>query len=319
MTDISSLQSTVVQPRKVERQSSLYLLENVKCQNGYFARGGAILFTIYNGKIFFLLGVHSKTNELTDFGGNKTRKDRTIFHAVKRELREETNGIFQGEKLNFEKSVCVVGNYPLKDKEDIRDFNDKTNNENRMMTIVFVRINHTWLTNARIKFASASAKIPNDEISDIKWLEEHDFILKIFDKRTSNMYSRVQSFLSKLDYRLLRYCLFNDTVEINEMKSPDDFGVHISPSIFTASSPQFPELFSPKTVQLTSNTEIFRPVPDKSRCHSALYSFPKKGIVTTRVEDIVDQNNERMDKSDSGDSSDETELGTSPEQKSMKM
>lgn len=56
-------------------------------------RAGGIIYTHFEGKTYFCLGVDTQSGNLTDFGGG-VKKEETIVEGGLRELEEESQGVF---------------------------------------------------------------------------------------------------------------------------------------------------------------------------------------------------------------------------------
>jgi len=57
-------------------------------------RGGVIVYTHFNGTVYFSFGIDAKTHDLTDFGGGIGHRDASPISGALREFSEETLGIF---------------------------------------------------------------------------------------------------------------------------------------------------------------------------------------------------------------------------------
>lgn len=72
-------------------------------------RAGFILYTLYKGNIYFMIGVDSKTHELTDFAGTvKYKTDRHVLSGAIRELQEETLDVFEPITYNDVKECITI-------------------------------------------------------------------------------------------------------------------------------------------------------------------------------------------------------------------
>jgi len=147
-------------------------------------RAGVIIYTYYNGSIYFGLGLDSRTHDLTDFGGQiNYHIDKNVVNGSIREFEEETLNIF--EKITF---------------EDIRScpvIYDKYN------LIIFVHLNidpdivsKSFNKKYRSIMETNSTKnnIPEPEVCGITWLSWEEFQHSI--KTKGIFYSRVRKFLS---------------------------------------------------------------------------------------------------------------------------
>lgn len=58
-------------------------------------RGGAVIYTQFEGELLFCLGCDAEYQTFTDFGGGFSKKrDIILGHCIVRELREESLGVF---------------------------------------------------------------------------------------------------------------------------------------------------------------------------------------------------------------------------------
>jgi len=64
--------------------------------SAHVLRAGVIPFTIYDNRLYFLMGIDRATGELTDFGGH-SKMTETIAETALRELTEETCEIFKDD------------------------------------------------------------------------------------------------------------------------------------------------------------------------------------------------------------------------------
>ena len=145
-------------------------------------RAGFILYTLYNGNIYFMIGIDSKTHELTDFAGTvKYKVDRHVLAGAIREFQEETLDIFEPVTYNDVKECITVYDnnnliifMPTSLNPDTicREFNDKYRE-----------------TVERKRFSS------EPEVCGITWLDIDEFMFHI--KTPGLIYSRVQNLLVK--------------------------------------------------------------------------------------------------------------------------
>lgn len=77
-------------------------------------RIGIIPYVKENRKIYFCMGLDKRHKELTDFGGFKIKSDTSILDTANRELKEETNNLFDMYKLSnnpqyiFNNSISII-------------------------------------------------------------------------------------------------------------------------------------------------------------------------------------------------------------------
>ena len=145
-------------------------------------RAGFILYTLYNGNIYFMIGIDSKTHELTDFAGTvKYKVDRHVLSGAIRELQEETLEVFEPVTYNDVKECITIYDnnnlvifMPISlDPDTIcREFNERYRE-----------------TVERKRFNS------EPEVCGITWLDIDEFMFHI--KNPGVIYSRIQNLLLK--------------------------------------------------------------------------------------------------------------------------
>ncbi len=79
--------------RKSHQVKSSLLRDIPKSQLTQY-RSGVILYTKDQDQIKFVMGVDTRTNDITDFGGHKEKTDKNIVCTGLRELVEESLGVF---------------------------------------------------------------------------------------------------------------------------------------------------------------------------------------------------------------------------------
>ena len=149
------------------------LVKNVKMESDNPIRCGVIIYTHFNNKTYFCLGVDSAFGDLTDFGGG-VKQNETIIEGGLRELEEESHNVF-GKIYPEEVSDCMAF---------------YTNN----MMIVFIKRN-VKINETKKNFKNIVTD--NSEVSDIYWIEKEDFISSISGKGR-RIYSRVRKILYKV-------------------------------------------------------------------------------------------------------------------------
>src|SRR5437762_557673 len=58
------------------------------------SRSGVIVYTVYKNKTYFILGIDTKSGDITDFAGGVSLKKENVLEGGLRELAEESLGIF---------------------------------------------------------------------------------------------------------------------------------------------------------------------------------------------------------------------------------
>jgi hypothetical protein len=143
-------------------------------------RAGVIPFTVYERRIYFLLGIDRRTRELTDFGGG-IKSSETIADAAFREFNEETIKIFKSvNKDHIKQSPAVT-------------------NSAKNTAIFFLRVNPEWLNLAETEFIRCQKQYKDvkkyNELIGVKWVIDTDFKLVAFDRKNQCMWKRIQNIL----------------------------------------------------------------------------------------------------------------------------
>lgn len=141
------------------------------------ARAGVILFATTRDSLWFGLGTHSQTHELTDFGGgvSYTRKRETAVEGALRELNEETLGIL-GTLLPQDVAGCPA----LIDKD---------------MLVIFLRVDvppHA-ISSAYLR-AHAATTEEAPEVCSIQWFSLAELKALVTG---SGMYRPLREFLAR--------------------------------------------------------------------------------------------------------------------------
>lgn len=160
--------------RKVEITVSVKSLFNLNMDLKHSIRAGAIIYTKVNNEILFCLGVDSQFGDLTDFGGG-VKKNETIIEGGLRELKEESQGVFNSH-LNIEalsKSIAV-------------------HSHNMLIMFIPVEVNIDEMLET---FSKKIVERRNPEVKEIVWLTMDELIYSISGKGR-RMYSRVKRLLN---------------------------------------------------------------------------------------------------------------------------
>ena len=150
----------------------------VKCK-----RGGIIPYIKKDGEIYFLMGVDSKTRELSEFGGGITKNESILIGSI-REFMEESKEIISPSSL---KPVsCAIF--------------DRRND----ICILFCEISDSsFFEQAHSLFHSSQiVNIESDEMCDIVWISLQDMI--------KNIYSQESIIWNRIKYTLANNGDFND-------------------------------------------------------------------------------------------------------------
>lgn len=151
---------------------------NIKLSKVKHNRAGVIIYTIYKGKLYFILGIDSKTRDITDFGGGvafKSKNENSITGGL-RELKEESLGIF-GTIKSSEINKCLA-----------------VYDEDTIIIFVPLKIN---LQNKYMEFLNRVKNYPNPEVIDLRFFDKRQFIELINGKDTNEkrMYHRIKKLL----------------------------------------------------------------------------------------------------------------------------
>jgi len=158
-------------------------VKKLKCLNFKKARverAGFILYTLYKGNIYFMIGIDSKTHELTDFAGTvKYKLDRHALSGAIRELQEETLSIFEPVTYDDVKE-CIT----IYDNKNLVIFMPISLDPD----IICQEFNEKYIQERETKRYHQEP-----EVCGITWLELDEFLYHI--KNPGLIYSRVQNLL----------------------------------------------------------------------------------------------------------------------------
>lgn len=142
-------------------------------------RSGIIPYVKVDGKVFFLLGVDTKTKELSDFGGGVKANENALSGGL-RECLEELRWIINFQDLD----IITQGIMEMKHRHDI--------------CIMFAMVKDpTFFHTARKRFHAKKYGL-NPEMSDIVWFSEEDLLkYSRITCKDSRIWSRIRSTLSK--------------------------------------------------------------------------------------------------------------------------
>lgn len=138
-------------------------------------RSGIIPFTNLDGKVYFLVGIDSKTSEYTDFGGG-VKKYETALTAGIREFYQESRGIFSKEYYNLHNTLGNISIY------------------SNTMTITFIPIQTKDMDSVK---TFSTSKHTDKELSGVNWIEESSFRQMLNERRKGKgyMWLKVRNFL----------------------------------------------------------------------------------------------------------------------------
>jgi hypothetical protein len=142
-------------------------------------RSGVIVYTYYQQKLLFGLGLDATYQQLTDFGGKKINREDVITCAL-REWREESFGIFEDPIKQWNKT----------------DINDCVYVSDGTCLVIFVRLDVDPRITDQV-FELQTKKTRHIEVSRIVWLDKRQLICELLpDKPKSRIYERVFDVLS---------------------------------------------------------------------------------------------------------------------------
>jgi|688.fasta_scaffold116286_3 hypothetical protein len=182
----NSFYKNSIYKNSIYKNNSIYntIVKNFDLDNLKPQRAGVIMYTIIDNIVYFGMGLDTKTNDITDFGGGVSYKtDYNAIYGALREFQEETLSIFKKIHINDILNSPVI--YDL----------------NNLIIFIYVELNPTDICN---KFNEKFIKMSNQnfskknepEVCGIVWLnfEQLDFCIK----NNGIMFYRVKKFLLKL-------------------------------------------------------------------------------------------------------------------------
>ena len=159
-------------------------------------RGGVIPYKIVEGKFFFCLGVDTKSQDLTDFGGGIWGGE-SVIEGCLREFMEESLLAFGEFKVenghNIYNRFSAFGEYRL--------IGDCHVIYNRSTMIIFLPVKCDMETTSRI-FNQRVSTYYNPEVKSIRWIESDHFLPAIRNASSKwgdvelKLYSRVAKLLA---------------------------------------------------------------------------------------------------------------------------
>jgi hypothetical protein len=144
-------------------------------------RAGVIVYTFFEGRLYFLLGVDRRTREYTDFGGG-CKNNETLTQGAWREFQEESCGVFSIlDRDCLNSSIAVTS-----EERDVAIFFIEA--PTALLDIAPPLFNHVQNGNV-LKARKCMENIA------IEWVEDEDFAKMAFDRGCHMMWSRIQKFL----------------------------------------------------------------------------------------------------------------------------
>ena len=151
-------------------------------------RSGVIIYTVYKHRTYFILGIDTKSGDITDFGGGVSFKRENFLDGGLRELMEESLGIFGEISTDEIKNFLAVYD------------------ENNIITFIRLDID---IKDKHREFKERIKSVNNPEVKDLKILDKQKFIALCNGSKVSDtvMYDRIRTLLStaKQEYEFLRY------------------------------------------------------------------------------------------------------------------
>lgn len=152
------------------------------------SRSGAIIYTVYKNRLYFILGEDTPTGEITDFAGGVSFKKENFLDGGLRELTEESLGIFGEISADEIKNFLAV-------------YDENT-------IILFIRLDIDIIAKHK-EFKERVKCVINPEVKDLKILDKQNFIALCRGDKICNtvMYDRVRTLLStaKDQHQFLKY------------------------------------------------------------------------------------------------------------------
>ena len=140
-------------------------------------RSGVIVYTIYKGKTYFILGIDTASGNITDFGGGISFKRENALTGGLREFSEETLGVFGNIDVEEIKNCIAVYN------------------EKEIIIFVPFEIN---IKSKYLEFINRVKQVENPEVIDLSVLSKKQFISLIDGKDVNGvtMYDKIRNLLS---------------------------------------------------------------------------------------------------------------------------
>lgn len=140
-------------------------------------RSGVIIYTIYNNTLQFILGIDTKSGNITDFGGG-SKVNENVIETGLRELTEESLGVFGNITRDEIKDHIIV--------------------YNSNMAILFIHLNIE--KNVFTEFEKRKNLMPYTEVNMMIRLTEDQLCNIINGKKIGGrvMYSKVRNFLKDI-------------------------------------------------------------------------------------------------------------------------
>jgi hypothetical protein len=184
-------------------------------------RAGIILYTVYEGSVYFGMGLDSRTHDLTDFGGGVSYStDKNVINGALREFQEETLKIFEDLTIDnighcpviYDSKNLIIFLHANIDPNEVcnkfkRNYilHEEERKQKRLdlgMTSGETELVEEYLSPTFMDYNKKYLRRPDSlmcdpEVCAITWLSWEDFQLSI--KTEGIMFSVVQKFLKRAD------------------------------------------------------------------------------------------------------------------------
>jgi len=122
---------------------------------------GVIPYTVYNSKVYILLGKEKSNDKWSGFVGNSDPRDKSSFHTAIREFNEETCKIFDAYYINN----CL---------DDYRSFKIDTYKNKKTVVLYFIRFSPGYIDidlNEQFKSSQKNILYKKEylEKTELKW------------------------------------------------------------------------------------------------------------------------------------------------------
>lgn len=170
-------------------------------------RVGVLVFTGYSGNIYFLMGIDTKSSDLTDFAGGLNYNDTSAIKGALREFQEESLGVFgsfseeeiKNSVVYYDKFNLLIFLYiEIKDPHSIcQEFNSRY-----QQIISKIDLEKRSILSSDLPELEKKNKIRKlekkeyPEVSSLLWLSRDEF-LKIIEQE-KKMFHRTKCFLTKI-------------------------------------------------------------------------------------------------------------------------
>jgi len=161
----------------IDNIANLTYAKNININNIRPSRAGVIAYTVYKKKTYFILGIDTKSGDITDFGGGISLKREDALQGGLREFSEETLGIFGKITVDEIKNSLVI-------------YDDKN-------LIIFIHLSFD-ICEKYFEFQKRVKQCEKPEVIDLKFLDKKAFLSLINGNNVdgSVLYDRIRTVLS---------------------------------------------------------------------------------------------------------------------------